>query len=231
MAQSIHSYDSDLFNRSDADVVVPMILDLLTVNSVVDVGCGTGTWLATFADRGVSDFLGIDGDHVPRDKLMITPERFLACDLENPPELGCRFDLCLSLEVAEHLHERSADDFVAFLASLSDTVLFSAAIPGQTGQNHYNLQWPEYWAEKFAKHEYLAYDPFRPLIWGDNRVKWWYQQNILMFSDSSKSIKLKPIMRSLRRVHPDQYLKVLNRLEDAKRSGPRTLKNWIKRWF
>jgi SAM-dependent methyltransferase len=205
MDQSMHSYDPGMFNRQDADIVVPMIMELSTVASVVDVGCGIGSWLAAFADFGIEDYLGLDGDHVPIDKLMVEPEHFLSCNLESPPEIDRKFDLCLSLEVAEHLHEGSADHFVEFLVSLSDIVVFSAAIPGQTGQNHHNLQWPEYWAEKFRDYGYACYDPIRPRIWEDSRVKWWYQQNMILFARSSAQLDLESVV-PLRRIHPKQYM-------------------------
>lgn len=230
MEQPLHRYNSELFNSEDADVVIPMLLELFPIASVVDVGCGIGTWLFSFEHYGVSDYQGLDGDHVPKDKLMVPRRRFLACDLEVPPQMGRKFDLCLSLEVAEHLHVDKADRFVNFLTSLSNIVLFSAAIPGQTGQNHYNLQWPEYWADKFNRQGYTCYDPIRPRIWRNSRVKWWYQQNMLLFVHSSLNPKLNPCT-SLRRVHPDQYLKVLERLNEVKSSRRRTLWHRVKRRF
>src|SRR6056297_2828234 len=61
MGQPMHNYDPELFNRQDADIVVPMIMELFPVASIVDVGCGLGSWLAAFADCGVEDYLGLDG--------------------------------------------------------------------------------------------------------------------------------------------------------------------------
>jgi len=227
--RSKHVYETEHFGRQSADVVVPLLLELRRgrVESVVDVGCGIGTWLASFADHGVEDYRGLDGEHVPRDRLMIAEDRFTTCDLEAPIALGRRFDLCLSLEVAEHLHEAAADRFVGFLASLADTVVFSAAIPGQTGQNHFNMQWPDYWAAKFAHLDYACYDVIRPRIWGDDRVHWWYQQNMLVFMHASVDHDLTPC-NPMPRVHLRQYLKVLQRLDEVIRSRRRTLWKRLK---
>jgi len=221
--RSKHVYEPEHFGRQSADVVVPLLLELCRgrIGSVVDVGCGIGTWLASFADHGVEDYRGLDGVHVPRDRLMIAAEHFTACDLEAPVKPDRRFDLCLSLEVAEHLHEASADRFVRLLTSLADTVVFSAAIPGQTGQNHFNMQWPDYWAAKFAQRGYPCYDVIRPRIWGDDRVHWWYQQNMLLFIHSSVEHNLTPC-DPMPRVHPAQYRKVLQRLDEVIRSRRRT---------
>ena len=56
-----------------------------------------------------------------------------------------KFDLVLSLEVAEHLPSECAEAFVESLVNLGPVILFSAAIPYQGGENHVNEQWPEYW--------------------------------------------------------------------------------------
>ena len=43
---------------------------------------------------------------------------------------------------------------VATITKHGDAVLFSAAIPGQGGQDHLNEQWPEYWQKKFEVNGY-----------------------------------------------------------------------------
>ena len=71
------------------------------------------------------------------------------------------------------------------LCSLADVILFSAAIPRQGGTEHINEQWQSYWAAQFRKHGYVAYDVVRPMVWADERVKWWYQQNTLAYANSN----------------------------------------------
>ena len=97
--------------RSSAEVVVPLVVQLLHPRSVVDVGCGTGTWLKVFEEQGVSDFCGLDGDYVG-EALEIPTDHFVPADLRMGVTLDRRFDLAVSLEVAEHLPEESAADFV-----------------------------------------------------------------------------------------------------------------------
>ncbi|MHC4590766.1 MAG: methyltransferase domain-containing protein [Planctomycetota bacterium] len=86
---------------ASARALVPHLLQLVRPRSVVDVGCGVGAWLSVFGEHGVSELLGVDGDHVPRDQLMIPPSSFLARDLSGALRLDRTFDLALSLEVAE----------------------------------------------------------------------------------------------------------------------------------
>lgn len=169
-----------------ASVVVPHILGLFPASrSVVDVGCGTGTWLHQFRLCGVPRLFGIDGGNI-EGHLQIEPSEFKCVDLSRPFELDSRFDLALSLEVAEHLPAESASDFVASMVRLSDVVVFSAAIPGQGGTAHLNERWPGYWVTIFAKHGYVYIDVLRPELWYDERVEWWYIQNILVFVDERR---------------------------------------------
>src|SRR5580704_15541831 len=86
-----------------AGCVVPIVLSLLPARSVIDVGCGVGTWTSKFLESGVPSVLGIDGDYVNRDLLRIPPECFAAFDLAKPIQIDKRFDLAICLEVAEHL--------------------------------------------------------------------------------------------------------------------------------
>jgi len=43
-------------------VVVPIVPEVIEAKSVVEVGCGGGTWLAVFRELGVRDIVGLAGD-------------------------------------------------------------------------------------------------------------------------------------------------------------------------
>lgn len=91
------------------------------------------------------------------------------------------------MEVAEHLYPEFAPNFVKLLTSLSNVVLFSAAIPYQGGVHHVNEQSPGYWADLFAKEGYVCIDCLREKIWEDESILWWYRQNIMIFVHESKA--------------------------------------------
>lgn len=185
------AYDTAFFSGhhagslGSARAVVPMLRELVAFSSVIDLGCGTGTWLSAFAESGTTDYLGLDGSWVDQAALAIPRERFRVADLAAPPPLERRFDLALSVEVAEHLPEASADAFVRTLASLAPVVAFSAAIPGQGGTHHVNEQWPDYWASRFLSRGYLCIDCLRTQLWARPDVQWWYSQNLLIFADKN----------------------------------------------
>src|SRR5579863_7218810 len=135
--RTFYSLHQDGSARS-ADVIVPIVLSIFPASSVVDIGCGVGTWLQAFARNGVKDFLGVDGEHVPLDILQIARANFRAADLTRLSTVGRRFDIACSLEVAEHLPPDVAEPFVDLLTNAAPVVLFSAAIPHQGGTNHVN---------------------------------------------------------------------------------------------
>ncbi|MBE9111789.1 Wzt carbohydrate-binding domain-containing protein [Nodosilinea sp. LEGE 07298] len=180
-------YDPDFFthlqqgSKRSATIIAPLVLEWTAPKSVVDIGCGDGTWLSVFQGQGVEDILGLDGSYVQPETLKIHQECFVSRDLNQPFVLDRRFDLAMSLEVAEHLPAASAPGFVASLVQLSDVVLFSAAIPHQGGTHHINEQWPDYWIALFEAEGYVVIDGLRPRIWDHPDVEPWYAQNSFLF--------------------------------------------------
>ncbi len=167
---------------SSAAVVIPLLLDLFPwVTSVVDAGCSAGAWLHEFQLHGISRLLGIDRANIPPRLLQIDVSQFRQIDLCRPlPPLG-RFDLALSLEVGDCLPGDVAQQFVAGLTGLSDVVVFSAAAPGQSKQQTLHERWPSYWRGLFADCRFTCFDILRERLWYDQRVDWWYSQNMLVF--------------------------------------------------
>jgi 2-polyprenyl-3-methyl-5-hydroxy-6-metoxy-1,4-benzoquinol methylase len=104
-------------------------MDLLGPKSVIDVGCAAGTWLSVFRRSGVVDVLGTDTGYAENKMMAIAPEAFRKIDLEKPFLLERTFEMAMSLEVAEHLPEESAEGFVDSLTCLAPVILFSAANP------------------------------------------------------------------------------------------------------
>lgn len=202
--------------RWSAHEIVPRILEWVKPTSVVDVGCGVGTWLAVFHDYGVEDVLGLDGDYVNKSMLDITEAHFRITDLSQPLTLERQFDLALCLEVAEHLPRESAGTLVSSLVQLSPVVVFSAAIPFQGGTHHVNEQWPEYWARLFGKEDYVVIDCLRKDLWNNDQVSWWYAQNMLLFVRGSQ-LDQYPYLNVLGKrrdpplplVHPGKYMEMV----------------------
>jgi len=174
------SWQGDSAERS-ARTVVPYVVERFQPKSVVDVGCGSGGWLKVFREHGVADLLGVDGPYVQPDALRIQPHEFLGRDLREPLRLDREFDLAISLEAAHYVADEQASTLVESIAALAPAVLFGAAVPHQPGGPGRNRRWPAWWAALFAKHGFRAEDWLRPLVWGDERVDWWYAQNTILY--------------------------------------------------
>lgn len=187
----MHTYDSAFYKYINsgairsANAVLPLLMNHVKTNRVADFGCGQGAWLAVWKKLGSSKVIGIDGAYVDRNCLLIDPGEFSSYDLEKPIDLGEKFDLVQSLEVAEHLPECAAHGFVNSLVSHSQYVLFSAAVPGQGGENHINEQPYEYWRRLFKEKGYVPIDAIRPHIKNNKRVMPWYRYNTLLYVNES----------------------------------------------
>jgi len=183
----------------------------MQIRSVLDVGCGLGSWLAAARDALGAEVLGVDGPWTNLDLLRIDRARFQVADLEKPLSLGRSFDLAISVEVGEHLPAEAAPVLVASLTQHAPVVLFSAAIPGQGGISHVNEQWPAYWATRFAEHGFGCFDVLRPLLWERSDVDWWYKQNLLLFVHEARAaeagvrLELGSPETPRRLVHPDVF--------------------------
>ncbi len=198
-------------SAASARVVVPLVLGLFPSRTVVDVGCGSGTWTRAYLDAGC-DAIGIDGAVVREDQLLVPPERFQRRDLAQSLSLGRRFDLANCLEVAEHLAPERGPSFAADLCGLADVVVFSAAVPGQGGTHHVNEQWPSYWIPLFRKQGFVPLDCLRWQLWEDPRVAWWYVQNAFAFVRESRLADFPAATAAARTwptdvVHPRAYVR------------------------
>jgi SAM-dependent methyltransferase len=195
-------------------------MEAIRPTSVVDVGCGSGVWLSEFISAGVEDVLGVDGDYVARDRLSIPAAAFHPHDLREALRLPRRFDLAVSVEVAEHLPPERGASLVADLVALAPAVLFSAAVPGQTGRGHINERWQDEWASLFVSHGYRTVDVIRAVTWTDPRVAFWYAQNALLYLAADVPMPPSDQALPLRIVHPRLFSERL----EAEQLDQRTLR-------
>jgi hypothetical protein len=187
-------YSEDYYSRRhertalSARIILQQVLSLWPeIHSAIDFGCGVGTWLETLGQlTELTNYRGYDGSWIDKKHLRIPVELFDEIDFENAITVTASYDLAISLEVAEHIEEKHADFLIDNLASSSDLVLFSAAVPGQRGRGHVNEQWPVYWSQKFEERGFICYDCIRRSIWNEARIPYWYRQNLLVFVNGKR---------------------------------------------
>jgi hypothetical protein len=209
-------YNVEFYNNlqdgsyKSAKIILPLVLKILPpVNSAVDFGCGTGSWLAVLKELGVNEIKGYDGKWVEKNTLRIPPDCFTSAELDKEIILEKRYDLAVSVEVAEHLPGKSEKTFVKTLTDASDIVLFSAAIPYQGGENHINEQWQEHWYNIFDDFGYVGTDCLRSMIWDNSEIGFWYRQNIILYIRKDIIDKINvpnKCGKVIDIVHPEMYM-------------------------
>ena len=225
---NMYIYDEKFYEISedareqDAEIVVPQIINWLKPKSIIDFGCGLGTWLSVVKQVDLNiEIYGLDGDYVNEKELKIDKRFFKAVDLSKPIQIKESYDLAMSLEVAEHIDEAASEIFIDNITGSSDNVLFSAAIPEQGGVHHVNEQWQEYWISKFEARGYSADVSVRNFFWHAQEITPWRRQNFIFFHRGE--VRKSPIVETkeiYNIVHPEMYFK---RIREAASVGAKDI--------
>lgn len=202
-------------NADSASLSARPVLDLVhglyQPTSIVDIGCGSGGWLAAAEQVGFTVLRGYDGPWADPTKYTSPNIDFRPVNLEEETfEHDRRYDLAMSVEVAEHLSESRSDIIVDLLCAASDVVLFGAAIPMQGGTHHIHERPQSYWIEKFRGRGYEVFDIIRPEIWDDDDIRWWFRQNTLLYVKEGSDVLDREVLRSMEKrlwdvVHPANF--------------------------
>jgi SAM-dependent methyltransferase len=173
----------DAAARDSAPVMAATIVHMVKPSSVIDVGCGAGTLLAQLKQHGL-EVRGLEysdaGIARCREK-GVSVEKF---DLESEEPIHGISDLTVSFEVAEHLPESLAENYIRVITQFSPVVIMSAATVGQGGLDHVNEQPHEYWINKMQQRgfEYDRRSSHQAREeWAESGVAYWYANNTMIF--------------------------------------------------
>jgi SAM-dependent methyltransferase len=173
----------DAVASKSTPVMAATIERIFKPNSVIDVGCGAGTLLAQLKQNGL-EVRGLEysdaGIARCREK-GIDVEKF---DLETEGAIQGNWDLTVSFEVAEHLPESLADNYVRVISQFSPIVIMSAATVGQGGLDHVNEQPHQYWIEKMQRRAFDYDKQSSQQVreeWAGKGVASWYVNNTMIF--------------------------------------------------
>lgn len=192
------NYDAEYFLRDidgpatvSAPIISGSILRDFAPKSVIDIGCGTGALLAQLRNQGCT-VIGLEYAAPARDMCKNRGLEVRAFDItQDSYEAPRPYDVVVSMEVAEHLPESSADRYVELLSRLGHNIVFTAATPGQGGTDHVNEQPHEYWINKFAQRDrildWTLTSRWRAAWRDSGNVQSWYYNNLLVFRAPRKA--------------------------------------------
>jgi hypothetical protein len=214
------------FDRSFGSALVILELVFSKVglpNNIIDIGGGAGAWLLSANQLGVGELTLVEGDWINETTLNTKIFSIDNSDLENAiPKYDEKFEMCICVEVAEHLSPSRAESFVEELTGLSDRIVFSAAIPGQGGHGHLNEQLQSFWIGLFEKHGFGANNFISKIVWENTEVEAIYRQNIMYFEKGISSdmegvvdVVHPEILRHIRHTANSKNIFPFNRLSNS----------------
>ena len=125
---------------------------IFTPESVMDVGCAIGDFVHYWKTYLNVPAYGIEGSENAAEYFMT--DGIFILDLRKEIKLNFGVDLVTCFEVAEHIEPEYADQFLSNLVGFGNSIVMSAAGPGQGGHYHVNCQPKKYWVERM---EFLGY--------------------------------------------------------------------------
>src|SRR5215510_14315080 len=131
------TYDENYYENQvggslqSARLYLRYLWNIFQPKSVLDAGCGRGTWLKACHELGASRLLGFDGEWNKQSLMIDDAIEFQSVDLSKPFSVPEKVELTISVEVAEHLEPKVAAQFIRCLINSSDVILFSAAYLNQ----------------------------------------------------------------------------------------------------
>ena len=150
--QTFHDNHYNIFRPRNLNAA-RVIHESINFSSVVDFGCSIGTYLEHFMLKGceVKGFEFCYEECLSSIKKVPRLENFIEFgDVTTPIKLEKKYDLAMSIEVAEHIPTSKSDVLVRNLCNASKrSILFTAAGIGQGGTGHINCQEKNFWIEKF----------------------------------------------------------------------------------
>ncbi len=188
-------YDQEFFNSNKdeglkmASWFIPALKKVTGFNSIIDIGCGTGHYLRYCLDNGITDVFGLEGSPHAFESLLVDKNIVVMHDLRKPYTFSRKWDIAISIEVAEHVDKLYTNNYIKILTDSSNIVILTAAQPGQGGTAHVNEQTPEWWKEKFGKFGFTLDEEATNHLKNEIRnakanggyVTDWFEPNILIF--------------------------------------------------
>ena len=148
-----HKHHNNNFN----DGLAKSIYELFKPNTILEFGCGVGYYCNYWSNcEGVETVHGIEPNEMDQKMFNNTNCKQLTFNLINDDESQFEFldkyDLVVSIEVAEHIDRKYHDRLFDFLTKKSKNIIvFSGARLNQPGHGHIACRSEEDWRSEFIK--------------------------------------------------------------------------------
>lgn len=164
--------------KAPAERLATWISNALPPGTVLDIGCGPGTYVDALRTFGIQA-RGVDIDNRVNGKENLKFQSLF--DLDDTD----KSDTVICLEVAEHIDESFADSVAYQVARcVKKTLIWTAAQPGQGGIGHINCQPREYWdaklsAQGLVRNRELETTMLEFIVQGPHMG--WFRNNVMIF--------------------------------------------------
>jgi cyclopropane fatty-acyl-phospholipid synthase-like methyltransferase len=166
-------FDIDLYNdefflwhltyaREYSMKTMDWYIDAYKPTSVVDFGCGIGSYLESCYNKGIKNIAGYDigGEYAQK----YTPDFLYPfieyCDCTKPIKTQQKYECVISFETIEHIEPSGTNVFIENLVNATDfdkgRILFTGAPPEQEGCGHINCRDKQEWIEIFAEQDFTV---------------------------------------------------------------------------
>jgi len=182
-------YNRAFFNKNlewnipIASAVADILISFFHPKSVVDIGCGNAEFLNKIQAKGVEIF-GFEGSQHAIDSCQVDKRFIQKFDLREVIFSERKYDLALCLEVAEHIESKFSARLVENVTLLSDTVVFTAAGPGQGGHFHINEKPAKFWIGLFLNRGFAFEKELTQRLkdeFKNKNILKWYSDNLMIF--------------------------------------------------
>ena len=147
---------ADSPNIKDFFKGVAQKIGALGPKTVLDYGCAMGHLVTALRDLGVEAY-GVDISEYAISQVREDVRPYCSAQTALDPLPDCfpkRFDMVVTIEVAEHIEEQNIQATIHQLCQWSDTVIFSSTPDDFDDPTHVNVRPREYWARLFAQEGY-----------------------------------------------------------------------------
>lgn len=169
------------------------IVEILHPSSILDLGCGVGSYLEGALFAGCKNLLGIDISHdVAKEFFTNEIAGYLQCG-NIAEKLNLQpFDCVMSFESAEHIDPKGTDQFIKNLTELSQKyIVFTAAPPGQRGTGHINCREKKFWINEIQRNGFIYHKDlvdYFVSVWTDYKAPNYILKNLMVFQKHTFSI-------------------------------------------